>query len=177
MQLNEPQPDPTPKASKRSTKAEVARRIQEILKLRLGGAEFLDLREFADAPAQGWNVSNTQIRRYIAAADALCEKLFDAKAGHLLARHLLQRRQPYAHALGAGDFGTALRVLQDEAKLESIYDLDLLKRVESLETLLSGRPNNRSTQHVSEKSHRTPGSESAAAPSAAPDSSAAPATR
>ena len=59
--------------------------------------------------------------RYIAAADKLVKERFDAKAEHLLARHLLQRRQLYAHAMGSGDFGTALRVLQDEAKLEGLY--------------------------------------------------------
>jgi len=63
--------------------------------------------------------------RYIRAADALCEKHFDAKAGHLLSRHLLQRRQLYAHTLGAGDFSTALRVLKSEARLEGIDQRDL----------------------------------------------------
>jgi len=139
-------PEPTPenpqeppnsaaneKEHKRSTKATVTQRVQEIFKLRIGGAEFLDLREYADAPERAWGVSNTQLRRYIAAADALCEKLFDAKARHLINRHLLQRRQLYAHALGAGDFRTALAVLQDEAKLEALYDSDIVKRIEALE--------------------------------------------
>jgi hypothetical protein len=105
----------------RSTKAEVAKRVLEVFKLRLGGAEFADLREFADAPEQAWGVSDTQLRRYITAADSLCKQHFDEKAEHLLARHLLQRRTLYAHAMGAGDFRTALAVLQDEAKLESLY--------------------------------------------------------
>ena len=136
MPPDEPQNEPVPKKPKtRSTKAEVNRRIWEIYKLRLGGAEFPDLREYVDAPDHGWKVSNTQLRRYIAAADKLCERMFDAKASWLLSRHLLQRRQLYAHALGAGDFGTALRVLQDEAKLESLYDLDLVRRLEALEAV------------------------------------------
>jgi hypothetical protein len=105
----------------RSTKAEVAKRVLEVFKLRLGGAEFADLREFADAPEQAWGVSDTQLRRYIAASDALCKEHFDAEADHLLNRHLLQRRTLYAHAMGAGDFRTALAVLQDEAKLEGLY--------------------------------------------------------
>jgi hypothetical protein len=91
------------------------------LKLRLGGAEFADLREYALAPEQAWNVSDGQLWRYIKAADRLCKRNFDAKADHLLARHVLQRRQLYAHAMGAGDFATALRVLQDEARLEGLY--------------------------------------------------------
>jgi hypothetical protein len=105
----------------RSTKAELLQRVEQVFKMRLGGAEFADIREYATAPAQSWNVSDSQLWRYIAAADKLVKERFDAEAEHLLARHLLQRRQLYAHAMGAGDFGTALRVVQDEAKLEGLY--------------------------------------------------------
>ena len=105
----------------KSTKAEVCRRVNEVLKLRLGGAELPDIRDYANAPEQGWDVSDSQVWRYIRAADALCKDYFDARAGHLLTRHLLQRRTLYAHAMGAGDFRTALAVLQDEAKLEGLY--------------------------------------------------------
>ena len=105
----------------KATKAEVRKRVSEVLKLRLGGAEFHDIREYAAAPERAWGLCDSQLWRYISAADKLCKDYFDAKADHLLARHLLQRRQLYAHAMGAGDFGTALRVLQDEAKLEGLY--------------------------------------------------------
>jgi hypothetical protein len=120
-------------AYKRAPKTERDARVHAILKLRLGGAEFPDILEWANAPEQKWNVSERQLWRYIAAADALCEHYFNHRAKSLLSRHLLQRRQLYAHALGAGDFGTALRVLQDEAKLESLYDMDLVARIEALE--------------------------------------------
>jgi hypothetical protein len=105
----------------KSTKAVVARRVSAVLMLRLGGAEFPDIREYANAPEQGWDVSDSQLWRYVRAADALCKDYFDARAEHLLNRHLLQRRTLYAHAMGAGDFRTALAVLQDEAKLEGLY--------------------------------------------------------
>src|SRR5215510_1924191 len=108
-------------ASMKSTKAEVRKRVEEVFKLRLGGAEFADIREYARAPEQAWNVSDSQLWRYIAAADKLVKERFDARADHLLHRHLLQRRTLYAHAMGAGDFRTALAILQDEAKLEGLY--------------------------------------------------------
>jgi hypothetical protein len=104
----------------KSSKAVVLKRVEAVYKLRLGGAEFHDIREYADAPEQQWNVSDTQLRRYISTADKLMRERFDAKADHLLARHILQRRQLYAHAMTAGDFRTALAVLQDEAKLEGL---------------------------------------------------------
>jgi hypothetical protein len=105
----------------KSSKAEVLRRVEEVFKLRLGGAEFADIVQYASAPEQNWGVSARQLWNYIAAADKLVQERFDARAEHLLNRHLLQRRTLYAHAMGAGDFRTALSVLQDEAKLEALY--------------------------------------------------------
>jgi hypothetical protein len=105
----------------KSNGPEVAQRIEEVFKLRLGGAEFQDIRQYASAPEQNWGVSDRQVWRYIAAADTLVKKRFDARADHLLARHLMQRRMLYAHAVGAGDFATALRILDSEAKLEGLF--------------------------------------------------------
>jgi hypothetical protein len=105
----------------KSTQAVVKQRVEEVFKLRLGGAEFADILQYASAPEQNWQVSERQLWNYIAAADRLVKERFDARADHLLARHLLQRRQLYAHAMGAGDFGTALRILDSEAKLEGLF--------------------------------------------------------
>jgi hypothetical protein len=76
---------------------------------------------YASAPEQKWAVSERQLWNYIRTADRLLKERFDAHAEHLLNRHILQRRTLYAHAMGAGDFRTALAVLQDEAKLEGLY--------------------------------------------------------
>jgi hypothetical protein len=108
----------------KSSKTEVLNRVEAVFKLRLGGAEFSDIREYARAPEQSWNVSDSQLWRYIAAADQLVKERFDARADHLLNRHILQRRQLYAHAMGAGDYSTALRVLDSEAKLENLFPVE-----------------------------------------------------
>jgi hypothetical protein len=105
----------------KSTKAEVKKRVEEVFKLRLGGANFADIVQYASAPEQAWGVSERQLWNYIEAADKLIVQRFDAKAPYLLHRHLLQRNQLYAHAMGAGDFRTALAVLKDEAQLEGLY--------------------------------------------------------
>jgi hypothetical protein len=105
----------------KSSKVEVLKRVEEVFKLRLGGANYADIVQYASAPEQAWRVSERQIGNYIAAADKLIVERFDAKAANLLNRHLLQRNQLFAHAMGAGDFRTALAVLQDEAKLEGLY--------------------------------------------------------
>jgi hypothetical protein len=105
----------------KSSRAEVLKRVEAVFKLRLGGAEFHDIREYADAPEQRWGVSDTQLRRYISAADKLMKERFDAKADYLLARHLMQRRTLFAQATAAGDYRTALAVLDSEAKLEGLF--------------------------------------------------------
>src|SRR5437764_13525460 len=75
-------------ASMKSSKVEVMKRVEEVFKLRLGGAEFADIREYALAPEQAWGVSDGQLWRYIAAADKLVKERLVAKAGHQLARTL-----------------------------------------------------------------------------------------
>jgi hypothetical protein len=114
--------------SGKATKAEVARRVEAVFELRLGGAGFADIRQYASAPTdregkqlEPWDVSDRQLWRYIDAADKLCQERYDARAGHLLARHLLRRERLYAHALEVGDYRTALAVLKDEAELEGHY--------------------------------------------------------
>jgi hypothetical protein len=99
-------------------------RVEQVFKMRLGGAEFADIAEYAAAPEQNWQVSVRQLWRYIAAADALVKERFNARADHLLNRHILQRRQLYAHAMAAGDYSTALRVLDSEAKLENLFPVE-----------------------------------------------------
>jgi hypothetical protein len=112
----------------KANKAEVAARVEAVFELRIGGAGFTDIREYARAPTdrQGqklppWDVSDSQLWRYIAAADKLCKERYNAKADHLLARHLLRRERLYAHTLEVGDFKTALAILKDEAVLEGHY--------------------------------------------------------
>jgi hypothetical protein len=126
----------------KSSNLETARRVEKVFELRIGGAEFADIRQFAAAPERAWSVSDRQLWRYIAAADKLTKQRFDARADYLLNRHLLQRRQLYAHAVGAGDFGTALRILDSEAKLEGLFEsgelADLARQVAELRQKLEG---------------------------------------
>ena len=42
----------------KSTNLEVAKRVEEVFKLRLGGAEFADIVQYAAAPEQSWGVSD-----------------------------------------------------------------------------------------------------------------------
>jgi hypothetical protein len=106
---------------KKATRAVIRQRVEEVFRLRLGGAGLADIVQYASAPERAWGVSERQLFNYLAAADRLMAERFDAKAPHLLARHLLQRCELYAQARAAGDWRTALAVLQDEARLEGLY--------------------------------------------------------
>lgn len=97
----------------------VAARIAEVMQLLLDGNSFHDLKRHADD--RGWKIGAKQLRRYMTAANKaiVSEQQTDRKG--TLARHLAQRRMLYARALGMNDVRTALKVLQDEARLLGLY--------------------------------------------------------
>src|SRR5919201_2075319 len=103
----------------KSTKAEVRQRVEEVLRVRLLGAELWDIRQHASE--QGWDVSDRQLYRYLAAADKLLAQTLEKDREKLLNRHLAQRRALYARAMEVGDLRTALAVAKDEADLLNLY--------------------------------------------------------
>jgi hypothetical protein len=108
----------------KSTQATVQQRVEQVLQVRLSGGDFLAIRQYASA--QGWGVSDRQLWRYSAAADALLDKNTEKDLGKLLNRHLAQRRDLYARCLAQNDLSNARGVLADEAKLLGLYDRSLL---------------------------------------------------
>lgn len=105
--------------SGKADKATVALRVEAVLRLLIAGAQYHEIRQYATK--QGWDVSERQVRRYIASANDQLAGLGEARRERLLDRHLVQRGNLYARAVQAGDLGTALRVLQDEAELLGMY--------------------------------------------------------
>jgi hypothetical protein len=103
----------------KSTKAEVARRVDAVLEIRLAGAVFADIRRYASE--NQWDVTDRQLERYIAASDKLMAKDFERGRKRRLIRHIAQRRTLYARAFADGDWRTALAVVRDEAELEALY--------------------------------------------------------
>ncbi len=107
---------------------QVQARVEEILRIRLDGAELWDLREFvkekteAKDPVWGEQVpSDVTLYRYCRLADRLIAESCRGSRKRLLRRHLAQRRNLFAKAVSQGDVKAALSVLQDEAKLEDLY--------------------------------------------------------
>jgi hypothetical protein len=116
----------------RASDAKIAQRVAVILQLKLDGAEPWNIRDFVSAKEQAgeppWTMdadqkplSDSTIRRYIAAADErICEESLSQEKT-AMHRHLCQRRGLYARALEAGELGTALAVLRDLALLADLY--------------------------------------------------------
>jgi hypothetical protein len=103
----------------RSTRATIQQRVEELLTIRLQGAEFADLRQYA--AEKGWNCSDRQLYRYIDRSDELLARTLETDRQKLLNRHHATRRALLARALQVGDIRTALAVAQDEAKLLGLY--------------------------------------------------------
>src|SRR5215469_7170295 len=116
----------------RATKAQIQARVEEVLAIRMDGAEFWHVREYAREKEQeegsAWQLdegqkplSDGQLWRYIAKADRLIAESCRASRKKLLRRHLAQRRNLFAKAVSAGDYRTALAVARDEAELQGLY--------------------------------------------------------
>jgi len=130
----------------RPTNATVQLRIEEILRIRLDGAEIWDVREYVrekeHEAGSVWKLSkgrkplsDSQLWRYMAEADKLIAESCRASRKKLIRRHLAQRRNLFAKAVNAGDYRTALAVVRDEAEMQGLYG-DLAGKVQELEALL-----------------------------------------
>jgi hypothetical protein len=113
---------PKTKTSPKADNAEVLKRVEEVLRIRLDGAQFHDIVQYA--AEKGWGLKDRQIRTYIRRADALLVERQDTSRKRVIARHLAQRQALYARAVNAADYRTALAILADEAKLRGLYASD-----------------------------------------------------
>jgi len=116
----------------KADKALSARRVDDVLRIRLDGAQFWDVVEFVREkerdPESAWHVaegdkplSDGMIRKYQERADALMLSAHEKSRKKLIRRHLAQRRHLYAKANLAGDVRGALACLRDEAELLALY--------------------------------------------------------
>jgi hypothetical protein len=105
--------------AKKATKAVVLQRVEEILEIRQAGAGFPEIVRYASE--KGWLVGGRQLQNYIQESDKLLAASIEKDRPKRVNLHLAQRRLLHNKALEVGDYGTALRVLQDSAKLEGLY--------------------------------------------------------
>jgi hypothetical protein len=116
------------KTKTKATEAQIRQRVEELLRLRLDGAELWTIceyvREKVEAKDPVWGIaqlSNSQIYRYLEKVDEqIAESCKGARNKHFR-RHLAQRRSLYARAVNAADYRAALAILRDEAELLCLY--------------------------------------------------------
>ncbi|HJZ55893.1 MAG TPA: hypothetical protein VKE74_13070 [Gemmataceae bacterium] len=103
----------------RSDRTTLTQRIEEVLLIRLDGAQFHDVVRFGSE--KGWNVGERMIRKYIRRADELLAERLDHRRRRVIARHIAQRETLYARAVNAADYRTALAILMDLDRLLGLY--------------------------------------------------------
>jgi hypothetical protein len=107
------------KKKPKSDTAEVAKRVEEVLRIRLDGAQLHDIVQYASE--KGWAISDRQVSTYIRRADDLLVKRQEKSRRRLLARHLAQREALFARAVNAADLRTALAIADSTAKLQGLF--------------------------------------------------------
>jgi hypothetical protein len=137
----------------KATKAQVEARVTGLLRLRLDGAEFWDIREYVReqerADGSPWKLgegqkplSDSQLWRYLARVDRHIADDCRASRKKRLRTHLAQRRNLYAKAVAQGDIRAALACKRDEAELLGLYpsaDDALRREAEALRKQLAER--------------------------------------
>jgi hypothetical protein len=103
----------------KATQAEILTRVNEVLQMRLNGAEFVDIRQYASE--NGWKVSDRQLWRYIRRTDAILAATLERDREKIFNRHIGQRRALYARSASVSDYRTCLAILRDEAELLGLY--------------------------------------------------------
>ena len=124
--------------AKQSDSAEVARRVEAVLRIRLDGAQHHDIVAYAEE--QKWGVSDRQVRTYIRRADELLVERRDTNRRRLVARHVAQRESLFARAVNGADYRTALAIVDSLAKLQGLFtDARELKELVRLAAALGAR--------------------------------------
>jgi hypothetical protein len=131
---------------RKPTKAVVAQRVEQVLRIRLDGAEYIDILQYiAEQQKESGSVwatpdgekpfSERTVWWYIGKADQLLAETFRNERGRKkqIRRHIAKRRNLFAKAVSQGDIRAALACLDSEAKLAGLVDSELNRLVEDLQ--------------------------------------------
>jgi len=171
-----------PAKKPRATDPLLTLRVEDILRIRLDGAEGWDVRRYVaekeGSKEEPWTIaeggkplSERQIRNYVSAADKLIAASCRQSRKALLRKHQAQRRSLYARAVSHGDVRTALAVLADLARMQGLYPTPPARPASVSVTGVDG---NTVKVVFDEKWFNPPGSTDEGTPPAATDGSPAP---
>jgi hypothetical protein len=100
-------------------------RVEEIIRLRIGGAELQQIMEYAKNNA--WNVGKRRLQYLMKEADDILARQVEKNRPRLIGLALQRRMDLYRQCLEAKDRRTALSVLRDLAQLFGLYPPKSLK--------------------------------------------------
>ena len=103
----------------KATKTVINQRIDELLRVRLDGAQFHDIVQYV--AEKGWGLKDRQIRNYLRRADDLLVERREKSRRGCYQLHVARRESLYARAVNAADYRTALVILTDLARLQELY--------------------------------------------------------
>ncbi len=104
----------------KSNKITTQRRVDDVRHLIVAGVGGIpEIRRLA--VQKNWQVSDRQIRRYVAKANKQLSQIAEQDHRQALGRQVAQRRMLAAHHLKNGDYRGALTVMKDEAQLLGLY--------------------------------------------------------
>jgi hypothetical protein len=127
----------------KATQQQTMARAEDVVRILLAGAKFMDIREYvsekAAQPGNCWTLaegenplSDAQLRRYQRKALNLISASTKETRRKRIERHVAQRQYLYAQAVAAADYCTALAILDSEAKLFGLDNLELRKELDEL---------------------------------------------
>lgn len=116
----------------KATKAQVRRRVDELVQFRLDGAQFWHICEYVRAKEQeegsAWYrgdgkkpFSDATLWRYIGKVDDQIAAEFHSSRKKLVRQHVARRRNIFAKAMAKGDLRTAIAASDSEAKLLNLF--------------------------------------------------------
>ena len=116
----------------KATKALVLQRVEDILQIRLDGAQFWNIRQYISEQysKQGspWSLPegcpplvDRTLWWYIQRADKMIAESCNESRDKIINRNIAQRRYLYARAVAVADYRTALAALREEAELLGLY--------------------------------------------------------
>ncbi len=103
---------------KKSTKAELAKRIKEISEMVLSGVSRPKILEYA---RKKWNIGRAMTDNYISKAYKIFATSQGTTTQERLENHLDLRRDLYERSHAIGDYRTCLEIIKDTGRLQGFY--------------------------------------------------------
>ena len=121
----------------KSNKVEIDKRILEVSKMLLSGNSTKDICYYA---LLNWDISESQVKRYIRHCYTLWHKEFKKKSKANLNYQLAKRKDLYNKAYEGKDWQTCLSIAKDESKILDLYpslkqSIEVEKKPDSQEML------------------------------------------